>query len=1071
VKIFVSYPHQPPKHARLVERIVDRLRLEPDIEEVWFDNDHLLAGDDWPQHIVDGILASDCTIGFLSHYSVRDPGVCLKELSLSAWNKGGAGLVAVQLEKLDRLPISVSHVQTLAWDDVTARTDVRTSWFETKYAALLAVVRRRDDERRPSELQTVQALFGSGGDYFEQRINRYVRGYVGRRWLFDAVEQWAREGARATNVRPLFALAGAPGVGKSAWVSNLTLRANTRVIGFYFIDRSSDKSSLGDRIVRTFIRQMAWNIADFRRVLLVRLGLPHGDKVPLPEAVVTASKRLSGMSAAQLFKQFVIEVAEQSINRREKLLLVLDAIDEAATYDRTTDTWDTTAIRPLLALFEDLPPWLGVVVTSRPEKHLEQLLKSHCAITLAADDERNVSDLESWLRKHPVLASLPAASALSTKLSERATGNFRYAELALAALQRRARIDINDVDALPATLNEMYLVFFRWQFQSVARYRSVIAPVLGQALAAPLPLPLPWLARWHGWSAVQQAQFLEHVGSLLESVNLPEIGIALRPYHDTVRDWIESDAAGAYMLDMPTYRTELATNLWRDKSLSVEPTDGLQRADLSKAVLHAVDLQIELLLGSPRDPLVPGDAATCELRLRLALDDMRLLKVFRAPQWLRRMLLENYPVAATVPRIAPIFNAFTTRLHAMYAALTGKYHGMRCNALLLGCQWLVQRHGARSVLHAHTVAVLLREYIRGGRIRDGLRLAAYLEPLVLDRAWIPHSEDEALATMASAIAEAHNANHQPEKAKPFARMDVALSVEAKGPLHPDSARAKNNLALHLRATGERGVADDLLREALVVLVNTLPPGHHDTVATLSNLAVEGASDAELDAIEKALHSAMLATAESGDITGYARAAWYLGAQLEKRGDVSEARRILEKAVAACESYRDADPFVHAGALDSLASLLRAQKRYPESLRLQRRAIDIATPVYGVEHPRVIAYIMNLVLTLGAHGDYDAAIRESWRGIRLLEDAFGENDRAVAPALAGLGGLCLDGKRFVEGKAAYMRAIAIVESSVGSAIEIDVNCLRDALTACENEIRRTKSKGRGGRSDRSRRRRR
>jgi tetratricopeptide (TPR) repeat protein len=524
------------------------------------------------------------------------------------------------------------------------------------------------------------------------------------------------------------------------------------------------------------------------------------------------------------------------------------------------------------------------------------------------------------------------------------------------------------------------------------------------------------------------------------------------------------------MLDMPTFRTELATNLWRDKSLTVESTDGPRREELSKAVLHAVDLQIELLLGSPRDPLVPGDAATCELRLQLAFDSVRLFKMFRTPQWLTRMMIANYSTFAAVPSSAPIFNAFTKRLHAMYWALSGKHHDIRCKGLLLGCQWLVQRHGARSVLHAHTVAVLLREYIRGGRIREGLRLAAYLEPLVLDRTWIPHSEDEALATMASAIAEAHAANHQPAKAERFARMDVALSVEVKGQQHPDTARAKNNLALALRSAGQGGVADDLLRDALVVLVNTLPLGHHDTVATLSNLAVEGASDTELEAIEKALRSAMLATAESGDMTGYARAAWYLGVQLEKRGDVAEARSLLEKAVAACEKHSDADPFVCAGALDSLASLLRHLRSYHESVRLQRRAIDIATPVHGVGHPRVIAYIMNLALTLGTKGDYDAAIRECQRGLRLLEEALGENDRALVPALASLGGLCLDGKRFVEAKSAYARAIAIVES-VGSSIEIDVNFLRDVLTASENEIRRAKPRAKGGRPDRSRRRRR
>ena len=112
VKIFVSYPHQPAEHADVAERVAARLRTEEGIDEVWMDRDHLLSGNDWPQEIVDGILTSDCTIGFLSRYAVREPGVCLNELSLSSWSRGGDGLIPIELEKLDELPLSVSHVQT-----------------------------------------------------------------------------------------------------------------------------------------------------------------------------------------------------------------------------------------------------------------------------------------------------------------------------------------------------------------------------------------------------------------------------------------------------------------------------------------------------------------------------------------------------------------------------------------------------------------------------------------------------------------------------------------------------------------------------------------------------------------------------------------------------------------------------------------------------------------------------------------------------------------------------------------------------------------------------------------------
>ena len=1055
VKLFISYPHQPQKHARLVERIIERLRLEPDVDEVWFDKDHLLAGSDWPQEIVDGILNSDWTIGFLSNYSVRDPGICLNELSLAAWNKGGASLVAVQLERLERVPISVSHVQTVFLDDLLPHAEPSEQWFDKKFAELLAAIRGREGKRRTIELDTVRALLGSGSDYFEQRINRYIRGYVGRKWLFEAVEKWARESTLTTNERPLFVLVGAPGTGKSAWASNLTLRSNTRVVGFYFVERTAERASLAERIVRTFIRQMAFNMADFRRVLLQRLGLPTGDAVPSSESVAEIRKRLSGLSPAQLFQQFGIEVAEQCVNRQEKLLLVLDGIDEAASYNNATDVWDTSAIQSFLTVFEQLPPWLGVVVTSRPERHLEQLLNSHTAVKLSADDERNIGDLESWLGKHSMLGSQPSAAAVARTLCEKAAGNFRYAELALRALYHKQRFDIVTIETLPPALNQMYLVLFRWQFQNLALYQSTIAPVLGQALAAPIPLPLEWLTGWRGWTKVQQAQFMRQVGSLLEVVDLSDIGVALRPYHNTVKEWIESDAAGEFMLDIPLLRTELATKLWNDESMVLGQSSSKQQPIKSPHVVHAIDLLAELLLGSSHDPLGPGDVATCELRLKLAYEGAKFRNWFRMPRWIVRIMIENHATFSEFPYCASLLYAFGQRLSDMAERATnGGKHNIQQKCVKVGCQWYAQRYGTGSITHAHTVAVLLRENLRGGHIRDAMRLAAYLEPLVLDRSFASPDEAEMLSTTAAAVGEAYLDNRQPEKAKRFSRISLAMDQQLKGTEHPDTARAKNNLAVGLQATGQSSIANDLYKEALAVLKKTLPADHRDTITTLSNLALGHDSVADLAEIETDLREAMRVSEQTGNARGGVHAAGCLGVLLEKRGELKEARSLLERAVASCETLEEVDPSLHAQMLNGLASVLKRMKSYQSAVRVLRLAIDMLEGTYGQDHPDVAKYVLNLAITLGENGSYEMAIREGRRAQQLMERTYGENGYEVARTLTSLGGLLLDGNHPREAKAVYSRAIRILES-VGSSPELDIDVLREFLARCEYHPSRSK----------------
>jgi tetratricopeptide (TPR) repeat protein len=1059
MKLFISYPHQPQNHARLAERIIERLRLEPDVEEVWFDKDHLLAGDDWPQEIVDGILSSDWTIGFLSNYSVRDPGVCLNELSLAAWNKGGASLVAVQLERLERLPISVSHVQTLFLDDVPPHAEPSKQWFDKKFAELIAAIHSTEGKRRTVELDTVRAVLGSGGDYFEQRINRYIRGYVGRKWLFDAVEKWARESTLATNERPLFVLVGAPGIGKSAWASNLTLRSKTRVVGFYFVERTAERASLADRIVRTFIRQMAFNMADFRRVLLQRLGLPTSDGVPSSEDIVEIRKRLSGLSPAQLFQQFGIEVAEQSVNRQEKLLIVLDGIDEAASYNNATDTWDTSAIQSLLTVFEQLPPWLGVVVTSRPERHLEQLLNSHAAVKLSADDERNIGDLESWLGKHSMLASQPSAAAVARSLGEKAAGNFRYAEIALRALYHKQQFDIDTIKSLPPALNQMYLVLFRWQFQNLTLYQSTIAPALGQALGSPIPLPLQWLARWQGWTKMQQAQFMRHVGSLLEVVDLPDIGVALRPYHDTVKEWIESAAAGEFMLDMPLYRAELATKVWHDDSFGLDQPATNQQPSKSSHVIHAIDMQAELLLGSSRDALGPGDVVACGIRLKLAYEGVTFRNWFRMPRWVIRMMIENHVVLSAWPQCASLLRAFGSRLPDMAERAKAGKNSIQQKCILLGCQWYAQLYGRGSITHAHTVAVLLREYLRTGHIRDAMHLAVYLEPLVLDRSFASPEDSDALSTIAAAVGEAYLDNHQPERAATFSRINLAMSQQLKGSEDADTARAKNNLAVGLQATGQTRSAKELYKEALGVLKRTLPADHKDTITTLSNLAIGEDSSVDLAELETDLREAIRVSEQTGNTRGSAHAAGCLGVLREKRGDLKEARSLLERSVAICENLEEADPLLHAQMLNSLGRVLKGMKNYQSAVRALRLASDMLEVEYGQDHPGVANYVLNLAITLGENKSFEMAIRECRRALQMMERTYGQNGFEVGRALASLGGLLLDGNHPSEAKAAYSRAIKILES-VGSSPELEIDVLRELRAKCESRPGRPAKRGTG-----------
>jgi tetratricopeptide (TPR) repeat protein len=753
MKIFISYPHQPIEHAQLVERIISRLRSEckadgtPLFEKVWFDNDHLLAGGDWPQCIVDGILESDWTIAFLSRHSLRDPGVCLKEIGLSCFRNGGAGVLGARLEQIDRLPIAVAHVQTIDLDD-WAPTEGKEyeHWFDAKYTTLLDAIQLSGAQQRSSELNTISRAFNINTDLFDSLFEKHLRGFVGRQWLFDSVENWARTTIGATNEYPLFVLTGGPGMGKSAWAANLAHQPNTRVVGFYFVEHRDSESQLARRVVTTFIRQMAFQMADFRRVLLHRLGLPIGEREVSDEAILIAQRQLNALSPAQLCKQFLVEVGHRSINRSEKLLLVLDGLDEASRFDFKSGVWhslladdamfanqtnastgtdENYASCNLIDVFRELPPWLGVVITSRPEAHLLTVLEEFNPTILVAEDANNREDLGRWVAAHPLIISQHAVeqSALVTALLDRSAGNFRFAQTALQALSHKGRFTIADITALPASLASLYRTLFSRQFPDLIQYHEKIAPVLGWVATSSESLPINWVARWEGWSKLHTNRFKLLVGSILDIIMMPRLGECLRPFHRTVSEWLECDAAGHYQLDMACAKLGLAQALWQDESLALQSaTEKNPPADES-ATNHALTLLGTLMLASPPEPFAHGDPATCALRKTV----WDAFNVDKAHKSIEERLSWINEWCNTPARRATRF---------VWAIIT--------------CQWTAQQKGALSLPHGFALARLANAHYTSGDYSSGLAIAQYLRDLLSQ---YENCEDDGLALIANAAAE------------------------------------------------------------------------------------------------------------------------------------------------------------------------------------------------------------------------------------------------------------------------------------------------------------------------------
>ena len=113
MKLFISYGHP---QAVICRKICEALRDRG--HQVWFDETHIPHGSDWRAEIVNGIISSEGVLSMIDRHSVRDPGVCLDEMSIAIGVRGG-NIRYILLEKraVAEPPASMTTRQWLDMSD------------------------------------------------------------------------------------------------------------------------------------------------------------------------------------------------------------------------------------------------------------------------------------------------------------------------------------------------------------------------------------------------------------------------------------------------------------------------------------------------------------------------------------------------------------------------------------------------------------------------------------------------------------------------------------------------------------------------------------------------------------------------------------------------------------------------------------------------------------------------------------------------------------------------------------------------------------------------------------------
>lgn len=521
-KLFISYGHP---QAWICRRICQE--LEAAGFSVWFDEKQISSGKNWREEIAVGIQNSESVIAMLSRHSVRNPGVCLDELSIAIGIRNG-NILSILLESEDvvRPPASLTNNQWLdmsEWNEkLNDGDDIFENWFSDKINKIIKVLKHPDTTRFVGDIEFIRKELPQIYLSTSKQASLLAKPFVGRKWLFKIIDDYLDDSEHSQ----LCIVFGDPGIGKSSFVAHYT-HYNGRVAASIFCERGQNHFNKPSSVIQTLAFLLAGRLPDYRVVLKHYLE----------------NHSVQGLSDQELFDQLLSNLlSTQTINgNRETLAIIIDGLDECGDKDQNVFA------EILVALSERLPIWLKVLAFSRKEQNVIAPAAGVAQIDLQSYDENNILDIKTYLRENlsQFISENKCSEQQLNDLAMYSGGIFLYASMIVDGILK-GKMSINNVSEYPKGLSGAFTNWFRWFFPSMSEYNDYYRLPLAVLLATPDPLPIEELSRIFNWKRWEIQQFISRINVLLRH------GIGwfdketITINHIYISQWLNSQEAGVY---------------------------------------------------------------------------------------------------------------------------------------------------------------------------------------------------------------------------------------------------------------------------------------------------------------------------------------------------------------------------------------------------------------------------------------------------------------------------------------------------------------------------------------------
>jgi WD40 repeat protein len=577
LKIFLSYGHD--------QHVKDALRIKADLEvrghEVWFDLDRLKAGRNWEQYIEEGLKNCDKVVLLMTPYSVRrrnpfDPestdGYCLNEIA-KALEKNRLIIPVLMVELGDGMPTSICRIQFLDLRDVVP-IDHNPEKYLTRFERLVEAIEQNRLDFEGGQARLLRYLQPID---FQADIAEHISRFTGRQWLFDEINAGLTEQPESR----IFWLLGGPGVGKSAIAAHLC-HYRGDVVAYHLCIHGHDDKSDPRRAVLSIAYQIAQHLPEYD----TRIQALNIEKEALKNAQTLFDKLL--------VEPFLRDFPRPASDR----LVIIDAIDEA------TRGHSNEIAQFIRDQWHRAPPWLRLIITSRPEADVKKYLQGLIPYEFQVDRPENIKDLRLFLEKelNSRERHLGATEEQIVRLLDLSQGVFLYLVEVIKEIDEK-RLSLDRLDEFPRSLGAMYQRFFERKFPDVDDYQETVRPAIECICSAREALPQELLGKALSLSNVDLQKLLDRTGSFFPRRIIRNERVVV-PFHKSIVDWLVeqredgSFVSGDYAIDPIAGRHRIVKVCLNEAVSNIDQLSGytLRHLPSELAVLEKWDPLTSLLM-------------------------------------------------------------------------------------------------------------------------------------------------------------------------------------------------------------------------------------------------------------------------------------------------------------------------------------------------------------------------------------------------------------------------------------------------------------------------------------------